>query len=131
MKYSIPIEGKRDRYLKSIRILGSSVYPFKAFQKRDEDVLVEFIIKYNELIKENTVEIVIKRLFNYDFYKEISDNLSNNGNCISIETIRNVITRLRKFGIFNGKNIERNYLPLFVALENSNSLTINFIDNDK
>lgn len=103
--------------------------PFSDLTSREKDVLAIYIRSYLSLRKQKyEKEDVFKLIFQYNHTKYISDELSEIDNEMTMASVRNHTSRLRKKGLLTNKSISEDFIPLF---ENINdSIHFEFITKD-
>ena len=118
MKYLMPIQ-KKDFVYKIIDIF-SCMPPFSNLSIREKEVFAIYAEGYLALKNKYDKEKIFEILFEYDFTKRTSDLLSQRTNSeVTMDNVRNYITKLRKKGLFEKRKIADKFLTLFDNLDNN------------
>ena len=115
MRYRMPMS-KKIKTRKVIDIFGCML-PFSALSEMERDVLSIYINGYLELKDTHGKYEIFEKLFEYDFTKRVSDELSTKDRIVTMTNIRKYMTKLRKYGIFHKRTIAEKYLTLFDNLD--------------
>jgi len=113
MRYRILLNSQKHKTRTAIDLLGFML-PFSDLSGRERDVLAEYIDGYFEFRKKDlTEDEIFSMLFDYNFTRAISDVLSTPDKPVTIDSIRNYVTKLRKKGLIKEQSINKDFLNLF------------------
>jgi len=113
MRYRILLNSQKHKTRTAIDLLGFML-PFSDLSGRERDVLAEYIDGYFEFKKKDlTEDEIFSMLFDYNFTRAISDVLSTPDKPVTIDSIRNYVTKLRKKGLIKEQSINKDFLNLF------------------
>jgi len=120
MKYRIRLNSDRYKTRKSLDILACML-PFSILANREKDVLAIYIDEYIRLSNKGklTKEEIFALLFDYNFTLQVSNELSTDDKPVSMDSVRNYITRLRKKGLLYEQTINDDFIKLFANIGNS------------
>ena len=118
MKYKIRLNSPKFKTRMAIDIIGSCLLPFKELADREKDVLAIYIDGYLNLAEDKTLtdKQIFKQLFDYNFTVNASNVLSTKENQVSVNTIRNNITKLIQKGLMTDREINKDFLNLFASI---------------
>lgn len=112
MRYNLKI--KKNTEVRTFIDVLSCLYPFSDLPPREKDVLASFINGYLEYKKSGLSDSkAFSKVFNYEYLKKMSEDLSTKDKVITLALIRNYTTKLRKKGLLNKKTIVKKFLVLF------------------
>lgn len=103
--------------------------PFSDLTSREKDVLAIYIRTYLALRKQGyKKEDIFVMIFQYNHTKYISDELSEPDSEMTMASVRNHTSRLRKKGLLSDKSIVDDFIPLFENIKDF--ITFEFLEKD-
>lgn len=110
MVYNVPLK-KKDK-VRFILKLFSLFAPFSKMSNRETDVMAKYIDIYYKLKDKLPESSVASVMFDYDYTLEIAEGLK-----ITIENVRNHVSKLRAKGLIDGHFLSKSVIDLFNAVD--------------
>lgn len=120
MRYRIRLSSEKHKTRKLIDVFDHML-PFSELTKKERDIFAEYINGYFELTNRGdlTQHEVFEELFKYEFTRHISNELSKNGEPMSMNSVRNYATKLRKLGMLKDRGINEDFIKLFGSIKDN------------
>lgn len=112
MKYMMPI--KKEDFIIKILDIFSCMPPFSSLSIREKEIFAIYAEGYLALKDKYDKIKIFNILFDYNFTKRISDKLTErSGSNVTMDNVRNYITKLRHKGFLDSRSIPDKFLYLF------------------
>lgn len=111
MIYRLPIESREVLNRKLLDILGF-LLPFSRMAPLERDIFAMYLDGFFEFRKTLSEGESFIKIFDYDYILVIAEALSDDKREVTMQSVRNYTTKLRKRGVLFNKTIVKKYIDL-------------------
>ena len=111
MIYRLPIESRKVLNRKLLDIFGF-LLPFSRMAPLERDIFAIYLDGFFEYRKTMTDQEAFAKIFDYDYILIIAEALSDDTRELTMQSVRNYTTKLRKRGVLINKTIDKKYIDL-------------------